>query len=136
MEVEPRLEFDELYVGVGRMHPLSRRRKPTMLIRRLGGKCGSTYIDRNLHAFLSERFGSAFDEVPDAQKGPGSKFMTCFEMVKRDFGRNEERDVVELSPLRLDTEDSFCYDEEERMVILTQYVVPPRQCPGVILLMN
>ncbi|KAH9223806.1 Hsp70 family protein-like protein [Leptodontidium sp. 2 PMI_412] len=98
--VEPRLEFDELYVGVG-------------------GKCGSTYIDRNLHAFLSERFGSAFDEVPDAQKGPGSAFMRCFEGVKRDFGRNEERDLVELSPLRLDTEDSFCYDEEERMVILT-----------------
>ncbi|KAK0103678.1 hypothetical protein ONS95_005688 [Cadophora gregata] len=100
VEVEPRLEFDELYVGVG-------------------GKCGSTYIDRNLHAFLSKRFGRAFDEVPDAQKGPGSKFMTCFEMYKRDFGRNEEQDVVELSPLRLETEDSFFYDEEERMVTLT-----------------
>ncbi|KAG4415113.1 hypothetical protein IFR04_011750 [Cadophora malorum] len=100
VEVEPRLEFDELYVGVG-------------------GKCGSTYIDRNLHAFLLDRFGSAFDEVSDAQKGPGSQFMTCFEMVKRDFGRNEEQDTVELSPLRLNTEDSSWYDEEERMVFLT-----------------
>lgn len=58
--------------------------------------------------------------------------MKCFEGVKRDFGRNEERDLVELRPLRLDTEDSFCYDEEERMVILTQCVVTSRQCPAKI----
>jgi hypothetical protein len=85
----------------------------------VGGKCGSTYIDRNLHTFLSEQFGTAFDEVPFAQKGPGSRFMTCFEMIKRDFGINEDRDIVELSPLKLDTTDPDHYDDDERMVMLT-----------------
>lgn len=86
----------------------------------VGGKCGSTYIDRNLHALLSKRFGEAFDNIPFAQKGPGSRFMACFEMVKRDFGRNDDREEVELSPLRLDIPDSEFYDDDERIVKLTQ----------------
>ncbi|KAH6672241.1 Hsp70 family protein-like protein [Halenospora varia] len=100
VEVEPRLEFDELFVGVG-------------------GKCGSTYIDRNLHTFLSKRFGAAFENVPWTQKGPGSRLMTCFEMIKRDFGLNEDEDPVELNPLKMDIEDSEYYDCEENIVTLT-----------------
>ncbi len=72
-----------------------------------------------MHALLSKRFGMAFDDLPWAQKGPGSKFMTCFEMVKRDFGLNDDRDARELSPLKLDIPDSEYYDSEERIVKLT-----------------
>jgi hypothetical protein len=85
-----------------------------------GGKCGSTYIDRNLHALLSERFGTAFDEVPAALKGPGSEFMRNFEGVKRDFGFNNSQDDVELRSLKLDLfdQDEDSYDEQERVVTL------------------
>ncbi|ESZ92367.1 hypothetical protein SBOR_7251 [Sclerotinia borealis F-4128] len=100
IQVQPYLTFDELCVGIG-------------------GKCGSTYIDRNLHSLLSERFGSAFDELQFSQKGPGSRFMASFEMLKRDFGRNDEREVGELGPLNLDILDSESYDREDRLVLLT-----------------
>ncbi|CZR67409.1 related to hsp70 protein [Phialocephala subalpina] len=99
-QVSPRLEFDELHIGVG-------------------GKCGSTYIDRNLHTLLSKRFGSSFDNIAFAQKGPGSRFMISFEKHKRDFGRNDDRDILEIGPIRLEVPDSEHYDEVERMVKLT-----------------
>ncbi|KAF4634009.1 hypothetical protein G7Y89_g4107 [Cudoniella acicularis] len=99
-QVQPCLSFDELCIGIG-------------------GKCGSTYIDRNLHALLSKRFGSAFDDLTFGQKGPGSKFMACFELLKRDFGLNEDREVRELSPLNLCLPDSEYYDDYDRTVKLT-----------------
>ncbi|KAJ8069445.1 hypothetical protein OCU04_003099 [Sclerotinia nivalis] len=61
--VVPKLEFKELCIGTG-------------------GKCGSTYIDRHLHAMLSERFGDAFTAVPYSRKGPGSKLMNTWECLK------------------------------------------------------
>ncbi|CAD6450069.1 da6a4bb9-e93e-481b-ba9f-35eb6b8a01e0 [Sclerotinia trifoliorum] len=99
-QVQPYLIFDELCVGIG-------------------GKCGATYIDRNLHSLLSRRFGPAFDDVPFGQKGPGSRFMTAFETLKRDFGRNDEKEVGELGPLNLAVSNSDHYDEEDRLVLLT-----------------
>jgi hypothetical protein len=85
-----------------------------------GGKCGSTYIDRNLHSLLSRRFGAPFDTLPFSKKGPGSKFMISFETVKRDFGRNDDDDDIrELTDLKLDIPDSEFYDEEEQVVKLT-----------------
>ncbi|TGO59585.1 hypothetical protein BCON_0043g00440 [Botryotinia convoluta] len=100
IQVQPYLIFDELCVGIG-------------------GKCGSTNIDRNLHLMLSKRFGLAFDDLPFGQKGPGSRFMTAFEALKRDFGRNDEREVGELGPLNLDVQDSDHYDTEDRLVLLS-----------------
>ncbi len=85
----------------------------------VGGKCGSTYIDRNLHTLLSRRFGSSFKDLAFAQKGPGSKFMVSFEQIKRDFGRNDDRDIQEIGPIRLDVAESEHYNEDERMVLLT-----------------
>ncbi|KAH8650615.1 Hsp70 family protein-like protein [Tricladium varicosporioides] len=100
-QVQPCLEFDELCVGVG-------------------GKCGSTYIDRNLHSLLSRRFGEPFDTLPFSKKGPGSKFMLSFETAKRDFGRNDDDDDIrEVTDLKLDIPDSEFYDEEEQVVKLT-----------------
>jgi hypothetical protein len=57
--------------------------------------------------------------VPHERKGPGSKFMECFESVKRDFGLNDDRTVREITPLNLNIPDSQHYDDEERMVKLT-----------------
>ncbi|KAJ8060112.1 hypothetical protein OCU04_011722 [Sclerotinia nivalis] len=99
-QVQPYLIFDELCVGIG-------------------GKCGATYIDRNLYSLLSKRFGSAFDDLPFGQKGPGSRFMTAFETLKRDFGRDDEREVGELGPLNLAVPESDHYDKEDRLVLLT-----------------
>jgi hypothetical protein len=89
-----------------------------------GGKCGSTYIDRNLHSLLSRRFGAPFDSLPFSKKGPGSKFMISFETVKRDFGRNDDDHddddgIREVTDLKLDIPDSEFYDEEEQTVKLT-----------------
>ncbi|KAH8804545.1 Hsp70 family protein-like protein [Xylogone sp. PMI_703] len=96
-QVHPTLTFDELCVGIG-------------------GKCGSTYIDRNLHKLLTKRFGSAFKNVPSTQKGPGSAFMRCFEGVKRDFGLFTTSEEKEIYPLRLDIEESKYYDPEESTI--------------------
>jgi hypothetical protein len=94
------LSFDELCIGVG-------------------GKCGATYIDRNLHTLLSKRFRNAFDNVPHEQKGPGSKFMTSFEKLKRSFGYDQDRGIREVGPLKLNVPDSMFYDEDERVVKLS-----------------
>jgi hypothetical protein len=72
-----------------------------------------------LHKLLSKRFGRAFQTLPHEKKGPGSVFMNCFEMVKRDFGLNDDRGVREISPLNLNIADSQYYDDEERIVKLT-----------------
>ncbi|KAH8766958.1 Hsp70 family protein-like protein [Hyaloscypha sp. PMI_1271] len=99
-QVRPYLTFDELCVGVG-------------------GKCGSTHIDRNLHALLSKRFGLAFDNVPFGIKGPGGKLMTCFEGLKRDFGVIDNGDDRELGPINLDVPESEFYDPVDRLVKLS-----------------
>jgi len=89
-----------------------------MLICFIGGKCGSTYIDRNLHAFLSKRFGPNFDNLPFPQKGPGSKLMQSFEQLKRDFGLSDDRDTLDLGPISLGIPTSEFYDDDERVVLL------------------
>ena len=85
----------------------------------VGGKCGATYIDRNLHSLLSKRFGSSFDDLPFAQKGPGSRFMSSFERCKQKFGLSDDRDTQYIGPIRLDVPDSEYFDELERFVKLT-----------------
>jgi hypothetical protein len=112
--------FDELQIGAGR-NPLSSLsfQLPQWLTLDTGGKRGSTYIDRNLHTLLSRRFGAKYDDLPFAQKGPGSRLMTSFEKHKRDFGLNDNKDVREIGPIRLDVSDSEYFDEDERNVKLT-----------------
>lgn len=121
-QVQPYLTFDELCVGVGTYHAdvmqsLHLNWKLTSLI---GGKCGSTNIDRNLHLLLSERFKSAFDDLPFTHTGSGSRFMASFETLKQDFGRNNESKIGEIGPLNLDIPDSEHFDEDDRLVLLTQ----------------
>ncbi|KAK1674777.1 hypothetical protein BDP55DRAFT_694516 [Colletotrichum godetiae] len=50
-----------------------------------GGKCGGTYVDRNLHELLAKQFGTAFTCLPYTQTGPGSEFADQFEDKKKEF---------------------------------------------------
>ncbi|KAK3897932.1 heat shock protein SSA3 [Staphylotrichum tortipilum] len=97
----PSIEFDEICVGAG-------------------GKCGSTYIDRNFLNWMKERFGEAFENVPARRKGPGSEFMSSFEKAKQSFGTTEN-DSFEIYPI--DMQGDFApeaYDEDEAAVTLSR----------------
>ncbi|KAL2164318.1 hypothetical protein VTH06DRAFT_3534 [Thermothelomyces fergusii] len=97
----PSIEFDELCVGIG-------------------GKCGSTYIDRNFLRLMEERFGSAFENVPLRRRGPGSEFMASFEKVKQSFGVSDDVSY-EVYPIDMQgTFDDEHYDPEEAAVILSR----------------
>ncbi|KAL4942784.1 hypothetical protein BDV06DRAFT_211602 [Aspergillus oleicola] len=99
-EVRP-LKFEELCTG-------------------MGGKCGSTAVDRNFYKLMSERFGEAFDKLPMKRKGPGSEFMRRFETLKRDFGVSDEQ-TIHVLPLNMtiDDPDPKYFDEEERIVMVS-----------------
>ncbi|KAL4863291.1 hypothetical protein BDV12DRAFT_202257 [Aspergillus spectabilis] len=86
----------------------------------MGGKCGSTAVDRNFYKLMSERFGEAFDKLPAKRKSPGSDFMKRFELLKRDFGASDEQASFEL-PLNMtvDDPDPKYFDEDERLVIVS-----------------
>ncbi|TEY40660.1 hypothetical protein BOTCAL_0429g00050 [Botryotinia calthae] len=99
--VAPKLTFEELCIGIG-------------------GKCGSTYIDRHLHALLSDRFGNAFDRISYLRKGPGSALMNNWEVLKKRFGRDiENPGTFELGPLYLDLPSSHQYDREDNVTFLS-----------------
>ncbi|RHZ47431.1 Hsp70 family protein [Aspergillus thermomutatus] len=99
--VTPELTFGELCTGIG-------------------GKCGSTAVDRNLYQLMSQRFGEAFDNLPMRMKGPGSQFMKAFESIKRDFGYSDEENVFEL-PLNMKLTDARpqYFNDDERLVLLS-----------------
>jgi hypothetical protein len=90
----------------------------------IGGKCGSTAIDRNFYKLMSERFGPAFDALSAKRKGPGSTFMRYFEALKRNFGLDSEDTTheLELPGIRSSQVDPQYYDEEEGTVIISEYV--------------
>lgn len=100
--IRPFLEFKELVVGHG-------------------GRCGSTYIDREFHDWMRTKFGAAFDAVDFSRKGPGSTFMKEFESVKMDFGFSARVYQTYGIPLRMrGVESSEIYDAEETMVKITK----------------
>jgi hypothetical protein len=84
-----------------------------------GGKCGSIYIDRNFHVLLSSRFGDAFDQLPYAQKRPGSIFMSTFEESKCEFESDPDESAFDVGPLNMAVEASAYYDVEEQSVTLS-----------------
>ena len=84
----------------------------------LGGKCGSTALDRNFYNLMSERFGPAFDDLPTKKKGPG-----YFEVLKRNFGHDNEDTTHEIElPMRSLEVDPQYYDYDEQSVIISEYV--------------
>lgn len=97
----PRIEFDEICVGAG-------------------GKCGSTYIDRNFHKLMLKRFGPAFQNAPAKQKAPSSNFMISFEKAKQSFG-SSENDSFDILPIKMrDVENPDYYDKDESTVKLSR----------------
>ncbi|PGH03861.1 hypothetical protein GX51_03849 [Blastomyces parvus] len=101
LQTVPTLGFEELCTGVG-------------------GKCGSTAVDRNFYQLMSDRFGDAFDNLPMKRKRPGSEFMNKFEVIKKDFGHSNEPTTFEL-PLNMNAPYAKPghFDDEERMVLLS-----------------
>ncbi|RAO68865.1 uncharacterized protein BHQ10_004877 [Talaromyces amestolkiae] len=100
-ETQPTLAFEELCTGIG-------------------GKCGSTALDRNFYKLMSERFGPAFDKLPMKRKGPGSTFMSCFERIKRNFGHNSEDTTHDIEfPMRSLEVDPQYYDDDDQAVIIS-----------------
>jgi hypothetical protein len=90
----------------------------------IGGKCGSTALDRNFYKLMSERLGPAFDALPAKRKGPGSTFMGYFEVLKRNFGLDSEDTTheLELLGIRSSQVDPQYYDEDAGVVIISEYV--------------
>jgi len=98
-----------------------------------GGKCGSTFIDRNLHLLMRKRFGKAFEEIEMRRKGPGSRFMNEWERVKRSFGAKGDDQVKEIGPLNLKgVKSSQYFDDEDGMVRLTRYGMDDKDVRRVV----
>nr|OQO22529.1 hypothetical protein B0A51_09680 [Rachicladosporium sp. CCFEE 5018] len=94
--------------------------EPAPVFEEVCAKCGSTSIDRAFHELMSERFGSAWGQIEERRKGPGSKFMDQWERVKRSFGDTGDERNSELQLIIRDAPESQYYDEEEGMVKLTK----------------
>ena len=85
----------------------------------LGGKCGSTSIDRAFIELLRRRFGNCFDNAPAKRKCMGSRFMEAFEGAKRDFGFVRPSRTYRFH-LVMPVKDSEWYDEDENEVKLSR----------------
>ncbi|KAF4536091.1 Heat shock protein HSP73 [Lasiodiplodia theobromae] len=104
LETIPRLQFQEVCVGVG-------------------AKCGSTYIDRNFNTWMVNKFGEAYTSLSQKKRGAGSAFMRSFEAQKKTFGskllgRGDQK-YIEIDHIAMDVPSSSRYDSDEAVVNLT-----------------
>ncbi|PYI36946.1 actin-like ATPase domain-containing protein [Aspergillus indologenus CBS 114.80] len=100
-QTSPVLTFEELCAGIG-------------------GKCGSSAIDRSFYRLMFQRFGSAFENLSPRYTGPGSSFMNKFEIVKRGFGQTPQTSFELPLKMKLCRPDPAHYDEEERLVTIDE----------------
>ncbi|KAH7195423.1 hypothetical protein DER44DRAFT_704305 [Fusarium oxysporum] len=105
------------------------RKSPSLKLREIaigaGGKCGGTFVDRNLYKLLSERFGTAFTDLGPQHVGPGSQFMDQFEMHKRDFSldtpsRKSYKITLPMRRLVVTPEIEKYYDPDFNWVLLSK----------------
>lgn len=69
---------------------------------------------------MTERFGSAFENVPLKRRGPGSEFMASFEKAKQSFGTSEN-ESFEIHPIDMQGNlQQEHYDPDEAAVILSK----------------
>jgi hypothetical protein len=102
IQILPKLELEELVAGIG-------------------GKCGSTAIDREFIRRMPNTFGTAFNKLRVEKVGPGSRFMGDFESPKRDFGHAVDLDKKYYINLVMPgVSDSATYEVEESNVVLTR----------------
>ncbi|WJG37027.1 uncharacterized protein FOBCDRAFT_146923, partial [Fusarium oxysporum Fo47] len=97
----------------------------TVILTLSGGKCGGTFVDRNLYKLLSERFGTAFTDLGPQHVGPGSQFMDQFEMHKRDFSldtpsRKSYKITLPMRRLVVTPEIEKYYDPDFNWVLLSK----------------
>ncbi|KAJ0416892.1 hypothetical protein BJY00DRAFT_316449 [Aspergillus carlsbadensis] len=52
----------------------------------VGGRCAGAAVESNIYRLLSQRLGPAFESLPVANKGPGSRFGCLLEKAKHEFG--------------------------------------------------
>jgi len=88
------------------------------LKRMVGGKCGSTTIDRDLNKLMRQRFGAAFQSVPLESRGMNSRFMNDFESAKRDFGSARHSMTYRLH-LKMKAPNSRWFEKEDDEVLFT-----------------
>ncbi|KAL7936119.1 actin-like ATPase domain-containing protein [Trichoderma chlorosporum] len=105
-ETHPTLKLREITVGVA-------------------GKCGGTFVDRNLLKLLANRFGDAFTSLGPEQIGPGSAFMDQFELKKKDFSMKTpstraHRLILPMPNLRITSLLEKYYDRRSSSILLTQ----------------
>ncbi|CAG9945212.1 unnamed protein product [Clonostachys rosea f. rosea IK726] len=103
-ETSPTLQLKEIAVGIA-------------------GKCGGTFVDRNLFGLMEERFGAAFTSLEKEQIGPGSSFMDQFESKKKDFSmknpsKRPHRLVLPMPTLELTRENQMYYESRSSSVLL------------------
>lgn len=82
----------------------------------IGGKCGSTAIDRAFTELMETWFGPAFTNLPPPKRDVNSKFMEDFELVKRGFNGSSlfKKHLLSLKmPLRFFGH----YDDEDNVVL-------------------
>ncbi|KAF9629605.1 putative hsp70 family protein [Lasiodiplodia theobromae] len=104
-QVAPKLQFKELCVGIG-------------------GKCGSTAIDRNFNQWMIQKFGNAYKDLPPRKRGPGSLFMRSFEEAKKAFGTNSLDSngaprKVEIENLNMALVSNEQYDHKQSVLKIT-----------------
>ena len=115
VSLEPNLEFKEILVGTGKI--LSAETCEHCLIS-LGGKCGSTYIDRLFILWMEKHFGDAYKDLSWEKRGPSSRFMKEFEGHKRDFGKSSDPTNYYEMELVMKAKDGHYYDSDDGLVKL------------------
>ncbi|EHK16864.1 uncharacterized protein TRIVIDRAFT_195722 [Trichoderma virens Gv29-8] len=103
-------------------HPTLKLREITIGV---AGKCGGTFVDRNLFKLMAQRFGNAFTSLGPEQIGPGSAFMDQFELKKKDFSmktpsRRAHRLVLHMPKLKVTSAIEKYYERRSSSVLLTQ----------------
>ena len=90
----------------------------------LGGKCGSTYIDREFIKWMENKFGNAYTSLSLIKKGPASRFMKDFESHKRDFGKT--KDPTRYYEMYVQRWINACLELETLMHLLPNLCLPFR----------
>ncbi|KXT08547.1 hypothetical protein AC579_10244 [Pseudocercospora musae] len=96
--ITPKPQFKELVVGIG-------------------GKCGSTYIDREFMKWMEHKFKKNYTDLGWEKRGPASRMMKEFEGHKKDFGKStNSRKVYEIPLWMKNAKGSRYYDDDEGIV--------------------
>lgn len=69
---------------------------------------------------MEKTFGDAYKDLAWEKRGPSSRLMREFEVIKRDFGKPHGGDYYELEFIMQDVPDCDHYDSDEGIVNISQ----------------